>query len=385
MATVIPFKTGEDIKSSLSQINIDFDIANVQNSFIKASDLIKDIISPAMWQLMIDHYNSDNYQATPEPVEDGEEADPMTAVYALLDTLVKKVQDPLANFGMAEHFVWLMLRISNGSVTVAKSENETTAFKYLTDEAKEQLIETAYMFCNQLVDFINENATPWTTWAKGTGYLLNDIVRYGDTFYKCNEAHTSGETFDETKWTECEAHEVIFWQWLESEQYAELNNEIFTGYKDFNKYFDINRSAYFYYKLRHIINRVKDEEIEPRVFEAVTTDKLRTKLKRATAYCCMGIVCYEWDFNSLPANIRRVISNEMEAYGVLTKNADIDFVKNKISEAYKQKAIKMFAELEREVAMLAEEKEKAETGVTPEATEVYETQYDENKPYASML
>jgi hypothetical protein len=369
MATnyTIPFKTGEEIKNSLSQLDIEFDIENVKTSFEKAAADIKDIIGSDMYLLMINHFNSDHFGT-------GED-------YLLLDKLVKHIQDPLANFGMFHHFIWLILRISNNSVTVHKTDKETTAYKYLTDEAKEKLIDSAWMYINSLVDFMNSNATAFTVWVKNTEYALNQIIRYNGTFYKCTAAHTSGETFDETKFTEEDNANVKFYQWTLSDEYAEMQNQVFTGYKDFQKYFDIDSSAYFYNKIRNLISRVQDDEVDPRVFEKSISETFNRKLKRAVAYRVMAIATFELDYFNLPSGIRRNITSEMVQHA---RFRDVDFVKEKLSKLYDQKADDYFYQLEREMDMIQEKKEIDETG-SAEATQPYEHENSEDKPYASML
>ena len=37
-------------------------------------------------------------------------------------------------------------------------------------------------------------------WATGTAYAQNDMATYGNQLFACTEAHTSGDTFDATKW-----------------------------------------------------------------------------------------------------------------------------------------------------------------------------------------
>ncbi|MDA3912284.1 MAG: hypothetical protein PF448_13100 [Bacteroidales bacterium] len=363
MANIIPFKTGAELKTFLSGINITLDIGNIQSSFVKAIEDVSDVVSDDVWKLIIDHYNSEHFG-------DGGE-------YQKLDDLVKLAQYALANFGMFHHFIWLTISISNSSVTVKKSEDETTAYKYLTDEAKQSLIDTAWVFMTKLIEYLNANATVWTAWEKTTSYQADQIVRYNDTFYKANAQFTSGESFAVANWTVKPDSEVIFHKWTLSDQYTELQNEIFESYKDFQKYFDISRSAYFYAKLRHIINRVKDDYVNSRLFQKTSDSTVIRTLKRAVAYKTMSIATMEFDYFMLPKPLRVSIGNEMQ------KNArfrDVSHMKQVISERYNQIADQYFEEFERAVQI-----DRESESISEKVTQPYTTTLNEDKSHASMM
>jgi hypothetical protein len=404
MASKYPFilseNSSEQLKEHLSGINISLDTTNLKSGFDRAAIEAKDFASPAMYADMIAYYDASlNEGHTPDTI---------------YDELVNKYQDYMANRAVYEHFIWLIISVNNGSITVKKTEKETTAYKYLTDEAKENVLQASHLYADELIVYLNENATVYKAWAAAE-FLLGDIVRYNSVFYKCTEAHTAGETFDATKFTlswisglvieldqvvnynngfyKCtEAHtagetfddekfdleqKVYFWQWSESDQRAAQASDLFTGWRDFNEYLDIDRSAYFYYKLRRIIARIHDDEIVVRTLGATPNATLLRKLKRAAAYKAMAAAIKEFDFSSLPANIRVTISNEMQSGA---KDKEMDMVKGRLADKYEALAANYFDDVERSIIVARD----VADGAT-EATPRYTIENTEDKPHAIIL
>ena len=66
MATdyLYPFNSTEELKSVFSEIYIAADFDSLKSSFVLAGDEIKDVISVEMWDKMLEHYNSGNYEDT---------------------------------------------------------------------------------------------------------------------------------------------------------------------------------------------------------------------------------------------------------------------------------------------------------------------------------
>jgi hypothetical protein len=305
-----PFITGEELKRVVSQIDISFDNENITGSFRLAKDEIIDIVSKAVWDRMMAHYNSGDY------TEGGATFD---------DKLVDAIKPAFGNFGIYHHFIWLQLRISNNAVTVTKSENETAAYKYQTDEAKDKLLQTAWVEINTLID------------------LLGD------------EAPT---------------------EWLDSEQFEEMQNLIIKNYKAFDKIYKIDKNAAFFIKTRHIQQRIIDDEVTPRIgdYDDVSDPKLDKAIKRALAYKVMSDSCIEFDYYFLPAPIRRTIDNEM----VKKKSNDALFAKEKLSGYLLQAANRYFQEVDYFIA-----DENKEEGENP--YENFEDNYNKDLPFASII
>jgi hypothetical protein len=370
-----PFQTGEELKSVASQIDISFEIENIDSSLILAADDLKDVISSDIWDLMLAHYNSGNFDVDPpDPPGEGEPVD-----YSLLNELVHKVQPALANLALFHHFIWLMLRISNNSVTVMKGENETTAFRYQTDEAKEKLLQVAWIQITSLIDFLNDNATAWTDFAATTAYTEAALVRYSSVFYSAKEAFTSEDEFDAADWDEVEEADVIFHEWTLSEQYTEQKDIIFSNYKDFEKYYSIDRNAAFYIKSRFIISEIIKDDLIPRQenIQTTTDATLLIKVKRFLAYKTIALAMIRFDFFILPGSIRHTIENEMSRRD---SGKNSEFVRDKLSGSIMNKANQYLVELDHYLSSLITPEDEDDTVYTK-----FEHTPDAEDKYVAMI
>lgn len=304
MASKYPFVNTEDLKKNVSGVDVGFDQDNIESGKRRAASLVKVIVSDEVWDLMINHFNSEHYNVAEQSNE----------IYMLLDELVEYFQFPLANFIFFFHFIWLQLRIGNDKITLTDKEN--SPYKYQEDEAKEQLLETAYEGMNDLIAFLNKNATKWTAWKAATNYKTGNIVKHDASYYVAATDHTSTDAFadDIAKWTVKPKSEIIFIEWTNSSQYQENQNNLFTDYREFDQYFSINRSAAFYVKVRTILNEVIADDIEPRTGEINDSvkgdDKLMNKVKRYVAYQVMAVAVLRLDYYLLPASLRKNIDSE---------------------------------------------------------------------------
>lgn len=427
MAYKYPFQDfAEELKPRVGGAHVDIDIRNIKSSFPHGKERIIDVVGEDVWDLMISHYNdSDNYNQE-------NQSDPY---YLRLDQLVSSVQDAMSQFVFMKHFIWLMLHISDSGVTVKKSEDETTAFKYLTDEAKNELIENAWIFSNNLIEFLNKEATKYTEWTKATdyledqiviyntkyykskadftstedfdvanwnevsksinftkwaettNYLTDQVVRYSNKYYKANSDFTSGESFEPTNWTEIEdPAEIIFWQWTESDNYIDSKNILFESHKDFNKYYGINNSAYFFVKVRYILTEVIEEEVSPMLEEfdslqkelhqneiSATNIKLLKIIKKAVAYRVMANAIMRFSYYELPRAIRFDLDNE-HSVNAMIKSKRSDYLREKISRINHQEADKYFAKIDqfKEIEDIKENDTEYETDVETQSYDIDE-------------
>ncbi len=373
-----PFKDSEELKEVISHIDIAFDLENIHSSMLLAANDMKDIISREVWDLMINHYNSANYGAEEEGEGEGEGEDFIPS-HEQLDKLVHLVQPALANLCLYHHFIWLQLRISNNSVTVIKGENETAAFKYQTDEAKDKLLLTAWIQINDIIDFLEDNATAFTEWEASTTYKTDDIVYYETTFYKCITPHTSGEEFEEENWEDLVDDAVAFHQWKLSEQYTELSQLIFSSYKDFDRYYGIDKSAAFYIRCRFIIEEIIQDDILPRVSDPWDSDddNLLKKIKRFLAYKTMATAIFRFDFWYLPGSIRKTINNEL-----LQNNRfrDVEVAKTSLYQKLMNKAEEYLMDIDHYLSSQQQPEDEDNT-----IWSRYEVGYDDEDKFIAMI
>lgn len=281
------FKTTEELKEAVSGMDIAFNRVNLSTGSKRAAGYLRDIITPGMYDKALAHYHSDDYQKQENPL-------------VAMDNLVHHVQFVMGNLTMFFHFIWLQLRIGNDTISLTDKEN--VPYKYQTDEARNQLFETAAEGINDLVDF-----------------LVAEVTK---------------ETPDEA-----------FNPWKDSSQYGAFKTLLFKNYREFDEYFGIERSAAFFIKARTLIAEAQNDHIEPRVGsiekilkpvgEGVQPDtKLIAKIKRAAAYLTIAEACTRFDYFWLPASIRGQIDNEHAK-----KNASHqDFVREKLSALYRNNA-----------------------------------------------
>ena len=429
----IPFKdTATEIKPLISGITKGMELENISSSIKKAKSDIIDVVGEDIWELMINHYNDeDHYNQDNETNEN----------YIRLNKLVKYIQDPLAHFALYRHFIWLIIRVSDTGVTVPDPDGERTAYKYLTDEAKNTLIANAWESINTLIEFLNKEATNYTEWeketaymkdqivtnentyykaiadftsgatfssgdwteitksitatdwTKNTDYITGQIVRYDNTYYQAASNFTSGSVFTPGNWTELtEPSEVVFWQWTESDQFTDSKNLLFEDHKDFHKYFGIDKSAYFFVKARYLILEIIEDDIQP-VHDLATiykqlkgsslstqNNKILSKIKRYLAYETIARACLRFDYHEIPGSIRVTYDNEMKRSD---KDKNPTFIKEKLSKAFANKAKEYLDKLERYLNTLTRKEDPEDTDTpTAIADENVTELTDEDKFYS---
>jgi hypothetical protein len=264
---------------------------------------------------MLTHFNSGSYAPLGDTVN---------------DKLVNAFLSPLANMALYHHFIWLQLHISNSGVTVVKTERETSAYKYQTDEAKDKLMQTAWIETSNLIDFLNENKADLSVWT-------------------------------------------------ESDQYKELGNLIYTNYKDFDKYHSIDKNAAFYVRIRFIISEIIKEYIQPRIANpfAITDEVKIIKVKRFLAYQAIAEALLRLDPMHLPISIRQSITNNMT-----NKHDDFTFVKEKLRANIANKAANYLRELDVYTSAQVADADvpEGETQYTP-----YEANTDSDRKFFSAI
>jgi len=266
-----PFNTSEDLKRAMSGVDLKLDIENIQSSLERVPNDLIEVIGLSVYTAMIGHYN------TPNEAE--------TEVWDMLVTLCQKA---MFNLALYKHFIWLQIRVSNSGVTTYKGTDETTAYKYQTDEAKETLLDSWGDFVSQIVDHLNAN-------------------------------------------------EDVFTAWPDTDQYKAQANQLFTGYREFCKVANISPAdAAFYIRVADLIGDITADEVEPmlKVADLEKTDSKFRKVQKFVAFRTLSLSATQFDVTAMPKPIRQVAMNEMNS-----KNAQsFDFIKGKLSAHYKAEA-----------------------------------------------
>jgi hypothetical protein len=215
----------------------------------------------------------------------------------------------MLNFSFYHHLIFIAVRISNDGVTTKKAEDETTAFKYQTDELKISLVESAWFWMDQLYELLNSNP----------------------------------ETFA---------------SWQASDQKKELTALLIKP-EDFTYIFGIE-SYYFFVTCMPLIRKCIEEDITPRLKleelsiaeEDIQTLKDIKKeisqfIKKAIVYRTLSLACKLYSFYELPAPLRKVADNEVHK-GITSE----EYVKNSVSVMLSNNADTMIQKLEGKMQIL---------------------------------
>jgi len=264
-----PFKSSEELKAAISQVDSSIDLANMASSMLLASRDMKDIISKSVWDLMMKKYHDEQFSPA---LSEGKAE--------LLNELIPMCQGACGNFGLFHHFIWMQIRVSNAGITTLKNNTETTAYKYQTDEAKDKLLEAAYLEVSEIIDFLETNKTDFSEW---TG----------------------------------------------SAQYTYLQKLVIKDYRDFNEHYEIGHNAAFFIRSRFLQQEVIYDHILPRLALDEMSDevKLTRLVKKAVVFKTMALAVRRFDYFMLPEVTRKEIGNEFYAS---TRFRDIDLVKEKL-------------------------------------------------------
>lgn len=269
MATnhIYPFTTTEELKTVVSQIDINYQLKNITSSMLAAANDVKEYISEEMWNSLMAYFNTEVFEGEGNDVKK--------------DQAFRLLRMAHGNFTLAHHMPFLTTKISSGGITTTKSDTETTAYKYQTDAIEAKLRSSAWAAVGELYSYLSKYAT-----------------------------------------------QDLFAEWLNSDQYTELKQLIFAGYRDFNKSFSIDNDAAFYFRSRHIITDKSDELLKSRLTFTNATDYEKKLAKKAVAFHSIAEAILQFDLGALPSPIRNTVANEHER----TKGK-IDFPKLKTSQA----------------------------------------------------
>jgi len=193
-------------------------------------------------------------QTAEEPTDDVRNANEMvTTVKAeALDYL----QRAILHFALYHHIIYLIANVDNDGVTVTKSDDKTTIYKYQQDQLEENLISDAWFWLNRLIKLLNDNTGEFPDWAGS----------------------------DERKQME----------------------DLPVSIADFERYVGVSDPTFLLYAA-WIVREVYRECVKSRTKGA----SLSEVQKQAICYDVMARACRRLAFHALPSPIRIDINNEM--------------------------------------------------------------------------
>lgn len=102
-------------------------------------------------------------------------------------------------------------------------------------------------------------------------------------------------------------------EWKDSKHYKDRQNLIIKSAEEFDHYYAIDSSPYFYYKVQFLIRKIYSDEIKSRVKKISLLQEdseFASKVKRALCYNVMAEAVMTFDLTELPRSIRYDFNHE---------------------------------------------------------------------------
>jgi hypothetical protein len=281
------------MKPKISGNNRSLEFDNIESSLVKVGVDVAELISQALYDRLVDAYLS----GTPSPVE---------------EPAIDYLQRAMLHFTIYEHLIFIITRVSNDGVTVKKNDDETTAYKYQTDELNNKLIATAWFWMNQLIRYLNGHLTDFPEWAA-------------------------------------------------SEQKKNLD-ELPVNLSDFNRWVGVQLAGgdWFMLLAGWIIREVWTDCVLSRFAEKPVVKT--GAISRAVCYEVMGRACERLAYSGLPEPIRVDIDNEM---GKNHRAAADKFIREHVAGTFFRNAETYWNALDLEIKRIAIDEGRANTGSRP--------------------
>ena len=242
--------------------------------------------------------------------------------FEILDELVDLLQTPVALFTYYHYLPFIVARIDDEGITRVENDDRKTAYKYQIDAQAQSFLKLAWLSTDLLLQFLNEKA---------------------------------------------------FTEWTGSDEYAESRTLIYKSYKDFQKWYNIDNSNYFYSSVIQIIKRKQEMELRERIpeFDTIITNyyantlsadetKLLQKMQQAVAIDVLADACFQLEFYRIPATLRAAAGNNFQKG---TKISEQGYLRQTLAPDFRTKADGQYYKLEQ---LYATQKEAAELIISAE-------------------
>jgi len=316
----IPLSNFNEIKNIAGHVNTSNSFNDLK-PFIETSvpDLVK-YIGQAMYDIAIEHYNSDDYNVEPQTEE----------AFLRLDVLVKTIQRILIFKAYERYSVLGDLETSDAGRKITVSETQKMPFEWALDRYDAALSLHANESLDSLLSFILREATQYSAWITATDYAINDIIVITGDYYKCITAHTSTDFFtDIDNWTALDkTTDIVFWQFTESPEYIALKEIFVPDTRTFQNIINIDNSHRYFFSLRTILNSIQNEEIYPRLadtdyqallsairYNNLSTTQLTTLqlIQKSMAFLAHAEAIQQYHISVMPRAVYQVLQSEFGA------------------------------------------------------------------------
>lgn len=134
--------------------------------------------------------------------------------------------------------------------------------------------------------------------------------------------------------------------WKDSQQYKDRSALPIKSAKEFNNYFGIDNSPYFFSKIQFLIKKIYQDQIIPRVGDLakVTNDKLKEKCERALCSHVMAEAVMLFDITELPKSVRNDVAHEF------TKGGSAVQVREKLNATIMKDVVAYYSDIERAIS-----------------------------------
>lgn len=299
----------EEMKPKLSMAFKALEYENIESSIQKACVEMSDKLGSETYEAICAKPEpTPDPEPTPEEVseeqvEDLQEQETETANQEeATDSGVKAealdyLQRAILHFALYHHIIYLIANIDNDGVTVTKSDDKTTIYKYQQDQLEENLIADAWFWLNRLIKLLNDNPEEFPSW-------------------KDSEAHKQME-------------------------------DLPVSLSDFERYTGVSDPTFLLYA-GWIVREVYRECIKSRTKEA----SLSEVQKQAVCYDVMARACRRLAFHALPSPIRIDINNEMGKNHAAQADTTI---REKVAGVFAEKAAAYWKAVDAELEIKKEE------------------------------
>lgn len=285
----------EEMKPKLSMAFKALEYENIESSIVKVCAEMSDKLGTKTYEAICTTPEQDPEQAEEESTGDVQDGNEMgTSVKAeALDYL----QRAILHFALYHHIIYLIANVDNDGVTVTKSDDKTTIYKYQQDQLEENLIADAWFWLNRLIKLLNDNPEEFPSW-------------------KDSDAHKQME-------------------------------DLPVSLSDFERYTGVSDPTFLLYA-GWIVREVYRECIKSRTKEA----SLSEVQKQAVCYDVMARACRRLAFHALPSPIRIDINNEMGKNHAAQADTTI---REKVAGVFAEKAAAYWKAVDAELEIKKEE------------------------------
>lgn len=207
------------------------------------------------------------------------------------------LQRSILHFALYHHIIYLIANVDNDGVTVTKSDDKTTIYKYQQDQLEENLISDAWFWLNRLIKLLNDHPDKFPDWAGS----------------------------DECKQME----------------------DLPVSISDFERYVGVSDPTFLLYA-GWIVREVYRECIKSRT-EGASLSEVQ---KQAICYDVMARACRRLAFHALPSPIRIDINNEMGKNHAAQADTTI---REKVAGVFAEKAAAYWKAVDTELQMKEEQ------------------------------